>query len=39
MAVWEASIDGLEPAPERKMQRRAVLERTFDQLIEVIRAR
>ncbi|WP_436530809.1 DUF4259 domain-containing protein [Actinoplanes sp. HUAS TT8] len=38
MAVWEASIDGLEPGPEHKVRRREVLERTFDQLAEVIRA-
>jgi hypothetical protein len=39
LAVWDASIDELEPAPEHKTQRRAVLERTFDQLAEAIRAR
>ncbi|MFD9066210.1 DUF4259 domain-containing protein [Kitasatospora purpeofusca] len=32
MAVWERSIDGLEPKPEYKKQRREVLIRTFDQL-------
>ncbi|MER7007899.1 DUF4259 domain-containing protein [Dactylosporangium sp. NPDC000555] len=39
LAVWDASIDGLEPTPEHKTQRRAVLERTFDQLAEAIRAK
>ncbi|GAA2377287.1 DUF4259 domain-containing protein [Dactylosporangium salmoneum] len=38
LAVWDASIDGLEPTPEHKAQRRAVLERTFDRLAEAIRA-
>ncbi|MGY0465699.1 DUF4259 domain-containing protein [Kitasatospora sp. cg17-2] len=32
MAVWERTIDGLEPKPEYKKQRREVLIRTFDQL-------
>ncbi|MFE6748475.1 DUF4259 domain-containing protein [Kitasatospora purpeofusca] len=32
MAVWERSIDGLEPKPEYKEKRREVLIRTFDQL-------
>ncbi|WP_432993719.1 DUF4259 domain-containing protein [Dactylosporangium sp. CA-233914] len=39
LAVWDASIDGLEPTPQHKAQRRAVLERTFDQLAAAIRAR
>ncbi|MBB2947758.1 hypothetical protein FB565_007529 [Actinoplanes lutulentus] len=39
LAVWDARIDGLEPAPGHKEQRRTVLERTFDQLAEAIRAR
>lgn len=39
LAVWDASIDGLEPSPEYKTQRRAVLERTFDQLVEAIHAK
>ncbi|MFJ8043384.1 DUF4259 domain-containing protein [Kitasatospora sp. NPDC096147] len=32
MAVWEQSIDGLEPSPAFKEERRAVLHRTFDRL-------
>lgn len=39
LAVWEASIDGLEPSPDHRTRRRAELERTFDQLAAVIRAR
>jgi hypothetical protein len=39
LAVWDASIDDLEPAPEYKAERRAVLERTFDELAEAIRSR
>ncbi|MER5353639.1 DUF4259 domain-containing protein [Kitasatospora sp. NPDC002551] len=35
MAVWERSIDGLEPSPRYKEERRSVLNRTFDQLAEV----
>lgn len=38
LAIWEESIDGLEPEPEYRRERRAVLERTFDQLTETIRA-
>jgi hypothetical protein len=38
LAAWEASIDGLEPNPEHRTRRRAVLEHTFDQLAEAIRA-
>ncbi|MGC5343574.1 DUF4259 domain-containing protein [Streptomyces sp. DT24] len=34
MAVWEKTIDGLEPSPAFKRERRSVLNRTFDQLIE-----
>ncbi|GAA1400630.1 DUF4259 domain-containing protein [Catellatospora coxensis] len=34
LTVWDESIDGLEPVPGFKEQRRAVLERTFDQLSE-----
>ncbi|MFE6871552.1 DUF4259 domain-containing protein [Kitasatospora sp. NPDC057692] len=34
MAVWERSIDGMEPAPGFKEARRSVLNRTFDQLAE-----
>jgi hypothetical protein len=33
MATWEASVDALGPSPEHKQQRRAVLERTFDELL------
>ncbi len=36
MAVWESTIDGLEPAPGHKEERRAVLNRTFDQLAEAV---
>lgn len=35
LAVWDATIDGLEPKPAYKEQRRAVLVRTFDQLSEL----
>lgn len=35
MAVWERTIDDLEPSPEFKDERRSVLNRTFDQLAEV----
>ena len=31
--VWERSIDGLGPKPEYKVERRAVLNATFDRLI------
>ncbi|MFF1906730.1 DUF4259 domain-containing protein [Kitasatospora sp. NPDC058218] len=39
MAVWERSIDGLEPAPGHKEERRAVLLRTFDGLAALARER
>ncbi|MER6911780.1 DUF4259 domain-containing protein [Streptomyces sp. NPDC000594] len=39
MAVWERSIDGLEPAPDFKAERRAQLEVTFDRVAEAARAR
>ncbi len=39
LAVWDDSIDGLEPTPDHKKQRRAVLVRTFDQLAELARTR
>lgn len=39
LAVWDGSIDGLEPAPGHKDSRREVLERTFDQLAEEARRR
>ena len=32
MAVWERAIDGLEPSPGFKDERRSVLNRTFDHL-------
>ncbi|MER7755416.1 DUF4259 domain-containing protein [Kitasatospora sp. NPDC097643] len=32
MAVWERTIDGLNPSPAFKEERRSVLNRTFDQL-------
>ena len=32
MAVWERTIDDLEPSPAFKEERRAVLNRTFDRL-------
>lgn len=34
LEVWEATIDGLEPTPAHKAERRAVLRRTFDALAE-----
>ncbi|MFC4604181.1 DUF4259 domain-containing protein [Rhodococcus kronopolitis] len=37
LAVWDEAIDGLEPEPDFKRQRREVLVRTFDQLAEVAR--
>ncbi len=38
MAVWERTIDGLEPSPAFKEERRSVLNRTFDQLAAARRA-
>ncbi len=35
LAAWDQAIDGLEPRPGFKEQRRAVLIRTFDQLSEL----
>lgn len=35
LAVWDETIDGLEPSPGFKEQRRAVLAQTFDQLSEL----
>ncbi|MFD9237009.1 DUF4259 domain-containing protein [[Kitasatospora] papulosa] len=32
LAVWERTIDGLEPSPAYKDERRAVLNGTFEQL-------
>lgn len=37
LAVWDNSIDGLEPSPAFKEARRAVLVRTFDDLAELRR--
>lgn len=34
MAVWEQTIDGLEPAPGYREERRSVLVKTFDRLAE-----
>ncbi|MEU1365563.1 DUF4259 domain-containing protein [Streptomyces sp. NPDC005803] len=34
LAVWEATIDGLEPEPVYKAERRAVLNGTFERLAE-----
>jgi hypothetical protein len=39
MAVWEETIDGLEPSPGFKEERRSVLNRTFDQLADAIARR
>ncbi|MER5629796.1 DUF4259 domain-containing protein [Streptomyces nitrosporeus] len=38
MAVWDRSIDDLEPSPAFKEARRSVLNRTFDQLAEAAAA-
>ncbi|MFE6779577.1 DUF4259 domain-containing protein [Streptomyces sp. NPDC057702] len=35
LAIWERTIDDLEPSAEFREERRAVLVRTFDQLAEV----
>jgi hypothetical protein len=37
MQVWDACIDDLDPKPEYKIQRRAVLEKTFNDLLMHIR--
>lgn len=34
LAIWEATIDGLEPKPAYKAERRAVLNETFERLAE-----
>ncbi|MFB4195801.1 DUF4259 domain-containing protein [Streptomyces carpaticus] len=39
LAVWERTIDELEPSPGFKEERRAVLNRTFDQLAEAAAGR
>ncbi|BCJ75626.1 hypothetical protein CS0771_51700 [Catellatospora sp. IY07-71] len=39
LAVWERTIDGLEPSPAFKEERRSVLNRTFDQLADVAAGR
>src|SRR5690606_37309851 len=38
MDVWERTIDGLEPMPEHKIERREVLHRTFEALLQVSNA-
>ncbi|MEU1623016.1 DUF4259 domain-containing protein [Streptomyces sp. NPDC005722] len=35
LAAWDAAIDDLEPSPEYRAERRAVLVRTFDALAEL----
>ncbi|GAA2219002.1 hypothetical protein GCM10010413_06470 [Promicromonospora sukumoe] len=35
LEIWDGSIDGLEPSPAFKEARRAVLVRTFEDLIEL----
>jgi hypothetical protein len=35
LSVWDGSIDGLEPTPEHRAARRAVLVTTFDRLIDL----
>ena len=37
LAVWDETIDGLEPTPDYREQRRAVLVNTFDRLSEAAR--
>ncbi|CAM5456003.1 hypothetical protein SFUMM280S_02300 [Streptomyces fumanus] len=37
MAVWEATVDDLDPSPAYKTERRTVLHRTFDDLAAVSR--
>ncbi|GIG56930.1 hypothetical protein Lfu02_13020 [Longispora fulva] len=32
LAIWDATIDGLEPKPDYRVARRAVLVETFDRL-------
>lgn len=39
LAVWDATIDGLEPTAEFKAERRAVLVATFDRLVAAASAR
>ncbi|MEU3218319.1 DUF4259 domain-containing protein [Streptomyces sp. NPDC006971] len=39
MDVWERTIDDLEPEEEYKKTRRAELNRTFDRLVDLARAR
>jgi hypothetical protein len=39
MEVWEQTIDDLEPSPVFKVERRSVLNRTFDQLADAIARR
>ena len=35
LAVWDGAIDGLEPTPDYRRDRREVLVRTFDRLVEL----
>lgn len=37
MDVWDRCIDGLEPKPEHKKNRRMILLDTFDNLIEIVK--
>jgi hypothetical protein len=39
VSIWERSIDGLEPTPDHKKGRRAVLVKTFDQLAKLLNER
>ncbi|KQV04719.1 MULTISPECIES: DUF4259 domain-containing protein [unclassified Kitasatospora] len=39
MAVWERTVDNLQPSPEFKEERRSVLNRTFDQLADAAAGR
>ncbi|WP_229403534.1 DUF4259 domain-containing protein [Micromonospora okii] len=39
LGVWDGAIDGLEPSPEFRQQRREVLVRTFDQVADLAAGR
>ncbi|MFD3457460.1 DUF4259 domain-containing protein [Streptomyces sp. NPDC058691] len=39
LAVWDATVDGLEPGADYRARRREVLVRTFDGLTEVVERR
>jgi hypothetical protein len=39
LGVWDGAIDGLEPTPEFRRERREVLVRTFDQVAELAASR